>query len=158
MYLQLLTFVHVMISLVGIASGFGATAGHLSGNLFPRWTAWHLATTILTSLTGFLFPLTGLTPGVILGILSLLILGPATYALYFRRLEGHWKTVFIVGSVGSLYLNFFVLVVQLFQKMLVLKELNEQTSPIPFVVTQLLLLGTFVALGYVANRNLRSLA
>jgi hypothetical protein len=41
-------------------------------------------TTELTSLTGFLFPFKGVTPGIILGVLSLIALIAATVAEYFN--------------------------------------------------------------------------
>ena len=50
------TFVHVLLSLVGIASGLLVVYGMLRGKRFVGATALFLVTTVLTSVTGFLFP------------------------------------------------------------------------------------------------------
>jgi hypothetical protein len=52
------TFLHVLISLIGIGSGFIVMFGFLTGKRFAGLTAVFLLTTVLTSLTGFGFPLT----------------------------------------------------------------------------------------------------
>ena len=62
---------HVLLSLVGIFTGFIAVLGMIAGKRLDGWTAVFLSTTALTSITGFLFPFHGVTPGIILGILSL---------------------------------------------------------------------------------------
>src|SRR5262245_58450338 len=86
--LQLLTLAHVLISLAGIASGFVVIYGFLTGRRLDRWTAIFLATTVLTSLTGFLFPIERLTPGMVIGIVSLLVLAVAMIARYRAHLDG----------------------------------------------------------------------
>lgn len=154
MALEYFTLVHVLISIVGIAAGFGALAGLLAGQIFQRWTQWHLGGTLLTCVTGFFFPFRGFTPAIGVGMLSIVLLAAAFYALYFRHLFGIWRTVFVVGSVGALYFNFFVLVAQLFQKMPVLQRLAPTQSEPPFAVSQLLVLATFLYLGYAALKRL----
>lgn len=47
--------------------------------------------------------------------ISLLVLIPTVLA-YRRRMVGHWRWIFVVGGVVSLYLNFFVLIVQAFER------------------------------------------
>src|SRR5580765_8531272 len=54
--LTTLTIVHVLISLVGLGSGFVVLWGLVNRNQLERWTAVFLITTIATSVTGFLFP------------------------------------------------------------------------------------------------------
>jgi hypothetical protein len=58
MSLQTYTLIHVLISLVGIASGLVVLYGLLTRKRFDRWTALFLTTTVLTSVTGFGFPFT----------------------------------------------------------------------------------------------------
>src|SRR5262245_32014850 len=113
--LQVFTLVHVLISLAGIASGFVVLAAMSRSRLSP-WTKFFLATTTLTSLTGFAFPIHGLTPGHVLGVLSLLALGAAAESLHLHQLAGRWRTVFVAGSFLAQYFNVFVLIVQSFQK------------------------------------------
>ena len=63
MSLSTFTTVHVIISLVGIGSGLIVIFGMLSAKRLNGWTALFLLTTVLTSVTGFGFPFTHVTPG-----------------------------------------------------------------------------------------------
>lgn len=155
MALQYFTLVHILISLVGIASGFGVLSGLLTGKLFPRWTAVFLATTTATSVTGYFFPFHGITPAIVVGGLSLLALAAASYALYGRNLAGVWRKAFVIGAVISLYFNFFVLVAQLFQKTPALVDLAPTQSEPPFAITQAVVLGVFIWVGIIATIQFR---
>ena len=75
MSLATFTAVHVVISLIGIAAGLIVVAGMLSASRLPGWTALFLATTVLTSVTGFFFPATQVLPSHIVGVISLAVLG-----------------------------------------------------------------------------------
>src|SRR3954468_1056498 len=110
------TLVHVALSLAGIVSGLVVIAGLVTAKQSGAWTALFLVTTIVTSVTGFFFPFHGFTPAHAVGVLSLVILAPVTFALYGRHLAGAWRWIYVVGAVLAIYLNFFVLIVQLFQK------------------------------------------
>src|SRR5712672_2511461 len=117
------TFVHVVISLVGIASGLVVLFGLLTGKWLDGWTALFLLTTAATSLTGFGFPFDHLLPSHIVGIISLVVLAVASYARYGQHLEGGWRTAYVIGAVAAFYFNVFVLVVQLFRRVPVLTAL-----------------------------------
>ncbi len=108
MALQYFTLIHIAISIAGIASGFGLFGGLIAGRLFPGWAVVFLAATIATSVTGFFFPFHGVTPGIVVGVVSLLTLGVACYALYVRRLNGVWRRAFVITAVMSLYLNVWI--------------------------------------------------
>src|SRR5262245_30180226 len=128
--LTTLTLVHVLLSLVGLAAGFVVLWGLLSSRRLDGWTALFLSTTIATSASGFLFPVNHVTPGHILGILSLVALIVAVVARYQRRLLGPWRAAYVLSAVTAQYLNFLVLIVQLYQKVPVLKALAPtQTEP-----------------------------
>jgi hypothetical protein len=130
------TVLHVIISLIGIVAGLAAMSGWLKSDPSRIPTAIFLATTILTSATGFLFPFTKLLPSHIVGIISLVLLAIATFALYGRRLAGVWRPIFTVTATLSLYLNVFVLVVQSFLKIPLLNAwAPTQTDP-AFLVAQ----------------------
>ena len=116
MILTLFTLFHVAISLVGLLAGYVAVFGLLRGWLLQRWTATVLAMTVATSVTGFFFPHNHFTPAQAVGIVSLLGLAVAIYALYSQKLQSAWRNVYVVSAVFSLYLNMFVAVVQAFQK------------------------------------------
>ncbi len=153
--LTIYTNVHVAISLVAIASGFIVLFGLLAGRRLDGWTAFFLATTVATSVTGFGFPIHGFTPGLGIGVVSLLVLAVAIYARYARHLAGVWRRVYVGGAVIALYLNFLVLIVQSFQKVPPLKALAPTQSEPPFVLAQLVALAAFIALGILAATRFR---
>ncbi|HEY1266699.1 MAG TPA: hypothetical protein VGH16_05540, partial [Candidatus Binatia bacterium] len=80
------TAVHVVISLIGIFSGFVVLFGMFKSKKLEGWTALFLATTILTSVTGFMLPADHLLPSHIIGAISLVVLAVALLALYVNRL------------------------------------------------------------------------
>ena len=132
------TLLHVIISLIAIVTGLVVMVGLLGSNRMPGLTAIFLLTTILTSATGFLFPVTQLLPSHMVGILSLVLLAIACIALYGMRLAGAWRPVYVVTAMISLYLNVFVLVIQSFLKVPALTALapgNPPSGPI-FAVAQ----------------------
>jgi hypothetical protein len=136
MSLNAFTLLHVLISLVGIAAGFIAVTGWLKSDLARNATAIFLAATILTSVTGFLFPFSKLLPSHIVGIISLVLLAFATFALYGKHLSGIWRPIYTITALLSLYLNVFVLIIQAFLKILLLKAwAPTQTEP-AFLVAQ----------------------
>lgn len=149
------TAFHVLLSLVGIGAGFVAIFGLIGGRWLNFWMLTFLWTTILTSVTGFLFPFKGITPGIILGIISLVVLALSMYALYGKKMAGGWRTTFVVTAVLAQYLNFFVLIAQSFMKVPALHALAPTGSEGPFKVAQLTALLLFVVLGFLASRNFR---
>lgn len=147
------TFLHVVISLIGIASGFVVVLGLVAGKRLPRWTALFLATTALTSLSGFLFPFKGVTPGIVLGVLSLIALLLAMIALFGRRLAGPWRGAYVIDAALALYFNLFVLIAQLFAKVPALKVIAPTPAAPAFGITQLIVMAIFATLTFLAYRN-----
>ncbi|ARP97994.1 hypothetical protein [Pseudorhodoplanes sinuspersici] len=141
---------HVAVSMVGIFSGFVVMGGMYASNKLPVWTAIFLFTTILTSVTGFLFPITIFTPALAVGLLSMIILLVAVLALYIYRLAGWWRFVYVASALAALYLNLFVFIVQSFQKVMFLQHLAPKQAEPPFVITQSVVLLTCVVLGVIA--------
>lgn len=148
--LATLTFVHVLISLVAIVAGFVEVYGLLTHKRLDRWTATYLGTTIATSATGFLFPADRLLPSHVLGTLSLAVLVVAVVGRYSYHLAGRWNAAYIVSAVTAFYFNFFVLIVQSFQKISVLRDLAPSQTELPFVAAQIAALLLFAGLGTVA--------
>ena len=148
--MQAFTLFHVALSLIGIGAGFVVIWGFLTAKRLDAWTAIFLTTTILTSVTGFMFPIERFTPGHAIGILSLVALGVAVVARYPMRMAGHWQTSFVITAVVSQYFNFAVLIIQSFQKVPVLQVLAPTQAEPPFVVTQLITLLLFIALAAVS--------
>ena len=144
------TQVHVAISLIAIASGLVVMVGLLTRNRLDRWTALFLLFTVATSLTGFFFPFHGFTPAIGVGIISMLVLALAIFARYGRHLAGAWRWIYVITAMVALYLNVFVLIVQCFQKISILKALAPTQSEPPFLFTQLIALTLFIVLTIVA--------
>jgi hypothetical protein len=146
MSLSTFTMLHVIISLIGIVSGLVVLSGLLGSKVMPSWTALFLVTTILTSATGFLFPFDKLLPSHMVGIVSLIVLAIACFALYGMKLAGAWRWIYTLTALIALYLNVFVLVIQSFLKIGPLHALAPSVPPSepPFAAVQGIILVFFV--------------
>lgn len=156
MSLSTFTFVHVLLSLIGIGSGFVVLLGLLAGKRLDGWTGLFLATTVATSVTGFGFPFDHLLPSHMVGIISLLVLALAIGARYPLRLAGAWRRIYVISAVIALYLNSFVGVVQAFQKVPALRALAPTQAEPPFAIAQGVVLVLFIALGILAAKRFRA--
>jgi len=157
MSLSTFTMVHVIISLIAIVSGIIVMFGLLGCRRMPGLTAIFLLFTILTSATGFLFPFEKLLPSHMIGILSLVLLAIACFALYGTKLSGAWRWVYVVTAMISLYLNVFVLIIQAFLKVPALHALAPSVPPSepPFAILQGIVLVFFVIVIIGAVRRFR---
>jgi hypothetical protein len=151
--IEAFTVLHVVISMIAIFAGFIVVGGLFASAPLPGWTAFFLVMTILTSLTGFLFPFKTVTPAIVVGAIASLILIVALLALYRHRLAGRWRNVYVVSAIASLYLNVFVFIVQSFQKVGFLNVLAPTGSEPPFAIAQGVTLVAFVILGWIAARR-----
>ena len=147
---------HVVISLIGIASGFVVVGGLLNARRLDRWTALFLATTVATSVTGYFLPAAHILPSHIVGAVSLVILAIAIVARYRRHLAGGWRRGYVISAVAALYLNVFVGIVQAFLEVPALKAAAPTQSEAPFVMTQLAALLVFMAVGAVSVIRFRT--
>jgi hypothetical protein len=127
--LPMFTLLHVVISLIAIVAGLFVMLALLGNRINSNWTAAFLVLTILTSVTGFMFPFTALLPSHILGIISLVLLAIACFALYSKRLFGPWRWIYVVTAMLSFYLNVFVLIIQSFLKVGPLHALAPGNPP-----------------------------
>jgi hypothetical protein len=142
---------HVLVSLIGILSGLVVLYGLLVSKPSGGWTALFLATTILTSITGFPLAPFGFDPPRVVAVISLVLLALAVVALYAFHLAGAWRWIYVASAVTALYLNVFVGVVQAFQKLPFLHPLAPTQSEPPFLIAQIAVLALFVALGVLAT-------
>jgi|SRR5581483_5548910 len=147
------TLLHVVISLIGIASGFVVFYELLTSKRLGGWNTLFLVTTVLTTLTGFLFPNLTLSPAVITGILSSIVLAIALVAFYAKHLSGGWRAAYVITALIALWFNSFVGVVQAFQKIPAIKALAPTQSEPPFLIAQLALLALFIVFGLLAVRR-----
>ncbi len=151
--LSAFTTLHVIISLIAIASGFVVVAQMIGGRKSEPWTALFLGTTVLTSVTGFMFPITVFTPALAFGVISIIVLALSVFAWYQRRLAGSWRWIYVVTAIFALYLNVFVLVVQAFQKVPPLNALAPTGTEAPFLIAELIVLIAFIWIGIRATRR-----
>lgn len=149
------TFLHVLISLVGIGSGLVIMFGFLTAKRLDNWTALFLITTVATSVTGFGFPFRHLLPSHIVGIISLVALAVAIFARYALHLAGAWRRTYVISAAIALYLNVFVLVVQCFEKLPTLNALAPTQKEPPFIIAQLVVMTIFIGLTIFAVKKFR---
>jgi hypothetical protein len=150
------TFIHVVLSLIGIFSGLVVALGLLTAKRLDGWTVLFLTTTVATSVTGFLFPFHRFLPSHGVGIISLFALAVAIFARYGRQLAGAWRRTYAITAMISLYLNVFVLVAQAFQKVPALKTMAPTQSEPPFLIAQIAVLVLFVVLTILAATRFRA--
>jgi hypothetical protein len=149
------TLIHVLISLVGILTGIVVIIGLCGNSRLSGWTGLFLITTLLTSLTGFLFPIKAIEPPHIVGALSLVLLIPCLLGLYMYKLAGNWRWTYVITAVAVLYLNVFVGMVQAFGKIGFLHTLAPKGNEPPFAVAQGAVLVLFVIIAIVGVRKFR---
>ena len=149
------TAIHVLLSLVGIASGLVVLSGMMTANVMYSWTLLFLASTLATSVTGFFFPFHGFTPALGVGILSVVTLLAAIAARYRFHLTGTWRWIYVVGAATALYFNSFVLVAQAFLKIPELHVLAPTGSERPFALAQALVLAFYLVTGALAIKGFR---
>ena len=150
------TLVHVLLSLVGIVAGLVVMFGLIAGKRLDGWTVVFLATTVATSVTGFGFPFDHLLPSHKVGIVSLLVLPVAIVARYAFHMAGAWRRIYVISAAVALYLNIFVLVVQLFLKVPALKAIAPTQKEPPFAIAQVVVLALFGWLTVLAARRFRA--
>lgn len=145
-YVWSLTIVHTLLSFVAIGFGVGAASGLFSGRHSTVWTRWFFITAAAVTLTGFIFPFTGITPAFATGLVSTVIL-IAWFIAHRQSRVGAWRWIYAVGIVASLYLLIFVTIAQAFQKIPFLNALAPTGAEAPFAVAQVIALIVFVVIG-----------
>ena len=164
------TVVHVIITLIAIASGLVVVFGMIGSHRLPKTTALFWTMTVLTTVTGFLFFLSptqvkALTPAAATGIVATVVFAAGLFALHVKHLYGAWRWIYAVAATISLYLNVFVLITQSFGKLTVLNPavtLQSMVGPpfgqpadFHFAIAQGVTLLIFVMLGIVTALKFR---
>jgi hypothetical protein len=150
-----LTFWHVVISFLGIAFGLVVIGGLVMGRQSATWTAIFLLFTVLTTVTGFMFPLQQPfpSPAFVTGVISSLLLAVALFALYAKHAIGPWRWIYLCTAILANWFNSFVFVVQTFEKVPVLKAMSPPSPA--FLTAQAIVLGLHVLFVFVALRKFR---
>jgi len=149
---------HTLLSLAAIITGVCVMMMLVKNRKPDIWALMFLVTMIATDVTGFLLPAPKLLPSHIFGVISLVFLALAVLAHYVFHFAGAWRWVYAASMGIAVYLNFFVLVTQLFLKVGPLHALapNAPDNPDPpFAVAQLVLLAIFVWLIWKAVKSFR---
>ena len=152
---------HTLLSLAAIITGVCVMIMLVKNRKPDIWTLVFLVTMIATDVTGFLLPAPKLLPSHIFGVISLVFLALAVLAHYAFHFAGAWRWVYAASMGIAVYLNFFVLVTQLFVKVPALHALapNAPDTPDPpFAVAQLILLAIFVWLIWKSAKSFRPAA
>jgi hypothetical protein len=149
------TLLHVIITLIAIGSGLIAVGGMFASHRLPGTTAIFMFTTVLTNVTGFLFPIHRFTPALGVGIVSCVILAVALIAYYGKHLTGAWRWIYMATAIASLYLNVFVIVAQSFVKVAALNVLAPTQSEPPFLIAQVSVMLIFILIGIFAAIKFR---
>ena len=153
--MTLFTFIHVVISLIAILAGLVVLFAMVNNNRMDMMTAIFLLFTVATSVTGFFFPIHGLTPALIVGMISMALLALAIAGRYAFAMRGAWRWIYIATAVTAQYFNSFVLVVQAFLKIPALHALAPTGSEAPFIIAQSIVPLFYVVVGYLAVRRFR---
>lgn len=153
--MSLLTIVHVALSLIGIATGFLVIFQMIGGKALGGLNVVFLATTILTSVTGFFFPITKLTPGLVIGAISLVVLAVALFALYSKKLDGGWRKAYVVTAVMAQFFNVLVLIAQSFMKIGPLHAMAPTGDEGIVKIVQVCALVLLIVLGIIAAKNFK---
>ncbi|MET0280044.1 MAG: hypothetical protein ABW278_02810 [Steroidobacteraceae bacterium] len=156
--LSTFTVLHVLISVAAIGAGLVAVTYLASGRITGGWTGFFLATTIMTSITGFMFPPKPFGAPHAIGVISLFVLAVALVAIYVKHLQGRWGPTYAFMAILALYLNVFVLIAQSFQKIGTLRALAPAGTGPTLAIVHALVLLAFVALGFRVMRRTPSLS
>ena len=146
---------HTWLSLIALFTGFVVLFGMMGGKDRPFWVGLFLLTAVATSATGFGFPFTGVLPSHIVGVAALAVLAVTLPARYHFHKIGHWRWIYVLGVVISLYLLSFVGVAQAFLKVPVLNAMAPTQAEPPFAIAQGAVLLLFVLMGFAALRGSR---
>lgn len=146
---------HTWLSLIAIVAGCPVAAGLLRGERVRNWSGLFLVTAIATSVTGFLFPFSGVLPSHVVGTISLALLTLAVLALAFGARAG-WARLYAIAVMLSFYLLVFVGIAQSFLKIPALHDAAPTQSEPPFAIVQGAALLLFAILTWLAARRFAS--
>ena len=152
---------HTTLSLIAILAGVAVMAALVKNQRPAMWTLIFLVTMIATDVTGFFLPATTILPSHIVGVLSLVLIALALAAHYAFDFAGAWRWIYAVTMGVAVYLNFFVLVTQLFLKVPAIHALSPEApdNPAPpFLIAQVIVLAIFLWLIWKSVKNFRGQA
>ena len=153
MILSILTFLHVVSALLAIGFGAIVLVGILTRELLNKWAVRFLRCSLITSLTGLLFPFHPFIPTHWAYMLSVYLSGAAFLAWRKFHFAGVWSSIFAISIPIVLYLDVLAVIVQIFKHIPSLMALAPTLSESPFLVTEFVVLMPFAMYGIVAARR-----
>ena len=144
---------HTALSLIGILSGLNVMSRMVRMRPLGASNTIFLWTTVLTSVTGFFFPIVKIGPPHIVGAVSLVVLAAACWALWMGNLYGPWRAVYVVTATIALWLNVMVAIVEAFKKIPPLHGFAPTGAEPIVMAAQAISLVLFAFLGWQALRR-----
>ena len=143
MILSILTFLHVASALVAIGFGAIVLVGILRRELLNKWPVRFLECSLVTSVTGLLFPFHRLLPTHWTYMLSVYLSGAAVLSWRKFHFAGVWSSIFAMSIPIVLYLDVLAVIVQVFKHTPSLMALAPTLSEPPFLATEFVALMPF---------------
>jgi hypothetical protein len=153
--LSILTFIHLLFSLIAIGAGVKVLFGLLAGKLLEKWTVTFLRCALAASLTGLLFPFHPVLPTHWFAMSSVYVTGAVFLGWCKFHLAGVWRSICAFSIAIVLCLNILLVTTQAFTHIPALKALAPTQSEPMFLISQLAVMALFLVLGMVAVRRLR---
>jgi hypothetical protein len=153
MILSILTFLHVASALVAIGFGAIVLVGILTRELLNKWPVRFLKCSLVTSVTGLLFPFHQFLPTHWAYMLSVYLSGAAVLAWRKFHFAGVWSSIFAMSIPIVLYLDVLAVIVQVFKHTPSLTALAPTLSESPFLVTEFVVLMPFAMYAIVAAKR-----
>jgi hypothetical protein len=153
MILNMLTFLHVVSALVAIGFGAIVLIGILTRKLLNKWPIRFLECSLVTSVTGLLFPFHRLLPTHWTYMLSVYLSGVAVLAWRKFHFAGVWSSIFVTSIPIVLYLDVLAVIVQVFKRIPSLMALAPTLSESPFLATEFVVLMPFAMYSAVAAKR-----
>lgn len=154
-WLVMLTAAHVLLSVAALLLGFSVVLKLVRGSGAP-WKNGFIAAATATTLTGFVFPLHGVTPAIVVGIVASLILVAVFIAQPRIKHSRVWAIINAAALVASEYLLVFVAIAQAFTKVPALHALAPTLKEPPFAGAQIVALAIFIIMGILAIRRTKT--
>jgi uncharacterized membrane protein len=92
----------------------------------------------------------------VFGVFSLIALGIAIVARYGKHMAGGWRKAWVASAMIALYLNFFIFIVQLFDKTPALEAMGPVQKETVFAAAQLAALVGFILWTIKAARQFKA--
>jgi hypothetical protein len=143
MILSILTFLHVVSALVAIGFGAIVLVGILTRELLNKWPVRFLKCSLVTSVTGLMFPFHQFLPTHWAYMLSVYLSGAAVLAWRKFHFAGVWSSIFAMSIPIVLYLDVLAVIVQVFKHTPSLMALAPTLSESPFLATEFVVLMPF---------------